>query len=531
MAVTYNGSWTGRGDQDTFTFDLIGGQSYTIALTGATGYVYRLDAGAVNPDADSPDPGPTSLAGHAYNVLARDENYDELLLEGGEPGHFTPLTTGTYSFRAVGVASAGSYVVTLDAIADDYADNINSTGQIVDGVGRGTFDAASDADFFATDMIAGKTYFFGEIGETDEDDTIDPDFLVVDAAGNVTIAEYDYFTAPTSGRYYVVATAYSNNDDPGDFNVPYSFFVNDVYNGARPKYDFDDDGTSDVLWRKTDGTVTYWSGGGGSDDGGGGFNARGAADVVSRDWTVAGAGDFDGDFISELLWLHADGRLTTWSVNNEDEPYFVAGASVYDPGAGWSVAGLNDFTGDNRDDIVMRHIDGRVAIWAATPTGFAAGQAEAVDVAWKVAGTGDFNDDGRADILWRNDNGAVTAWYAREGGFDKAVFALPVAASWSVAGTGDFNADGHDDVLWRNADGTLTNWFGTDTGFTAGTFAAKVGTEWTVEATGDYNGDGRADILWRNANGQIAEWDATDTGFVQSANVGGVVGTDWSIVL
>jgi hypothetical protein len=30
--------------------------------------------------------------------------------------------------------------------------------------------------------------------------------------------------------------------------------------------------------------------------------------------------------------------------------------------------------------------------------------------AWKVAGVGDFNGDGRSDILWRNDDGTVAEW-------------------------------------------------------------------------------------------------------------------------
>ena len=33
-----------------------------------------------------------------------------------------------------------------------------------------------------------------------------------------------------------------------------------------------------------------------------------------------------------------------------------------------------------------------------------------VDLAWGVAGVADFDGDGKADILWRKDDGAASIW-------------------------------------------------------------------------------------------------------------------------
>ena len=60
---------------------------------------------------------------------------------------------------------------------------------------------------------------------------------------------------------------------------------------------------------------------------------------------------------------------------------------------------------------------------------------QAVPLNWHVAGIGDYNGDGRADILWRSDDGQLSDWLGQpNGGFvanDSHAYAA-VPTDWIV---------------------------------------------------------------------------------------------------
>jgi hypothetical protein len=310
-------------------------------------------------------------------------------------------------------------------------------------------------------------------------------------------------------------------------------------NSHHAVYDFNGDGRSDILWRSaTTGMITDWLG---TTTGAFTDNYTNAVANVPLGWHVAGVGDFNGDGRSDILWRDNSGTVSDWLATGNGgftDNFVNAGASVP---TNWTVAATGDFNGDGRDDILWRDGSGVITDWLGTTTGgFTDNFAKAaagVPLNWTVAATGDFNGDGRDDILWRSNTGVVTDWLGTTvGGFSDnfANAGAGIPTSWTVVGTGDFNGDGRADILWRDSSGVITDWLGTATGGFTDNYAnasAGVPLNWTVAQIGDFNGDGRDDILWRGANGELTNWLGTaNGGFAHNeSNIFTAVATSWHV--
>jgi hypothetical protein len=227
--------------------------------------------------------------------------------------------------------------------------------------------------------------------------------------------------------------------------------------------DLNGDGNPDLLWESTDGWVAAWL-----------MNGTVQSTnlllypfaVAVGGWHIAGAGDFNGDRNTDVLWQSDAGYVAAWLMDGSMQtsnlllyPYPVAVG-------GWRIAATGDIDGDGKCDILWQHPDGWVAIWLMDgisqrtnmlldPRPVAAG-------GWHIVGTGDLNSDGRTDLIWQSDDGWVAAWLMDGLSQTSNTLLYPYAVAlggWQIVAIADMNGDANVDLIWQNTDGTLATWF------------------------------------------------------------------------
>ena len=191
-------------------------------------------------------------------------------------------------------------------------------------------------------------------------------------------------------------------------------------------------------------------------------------------WELAGAGDFDRDGNTDLLWRYygsgdQQGLTVIWYMNGTEIDRYGFLPTVQD--TDWRIEGTGDFNGDGILEILWRYygtgdFQGWNIVWYLNGTEISDyGFPPAVtDLNWKVAGIGDFDGDGKAEPLLRYDGpgefqGLNIIWYLD--GMEIASYGFPPRVddlTWKMDGAGDFDGDGKTDLLWRNYGPALQGW-------------------------------------------------------------------------
>ena len=237
--------------------------------------------------------------------------------------------------------------------------------------------------------------------------------------------------------------------------------------------------------------------------------------------------DFNNDGTSDILWRNSSGYIGSYSIANGQASQWNGHAAL---GTDWNVAATGDFNNDGTSDVLLRRSDGYLGAWSMLNgaidhwTGLAA-----LDTSWSVAATtGDFNSDGTSDVLLRRNDGYLGTWSMKNGTIDHWTGLGAFGADWSVAGTGDFNRDGTADILLRRNDGYLGILSMLNGAVDHWTGLAPLATSWSIAATGDYNGDGASDILLRDTAGNTGIWEIANSAIVKWDSLG-VVDPSWTV--
>jgi glucose/arabinose dehydrogenase len=253
--------------------------------------------------------------------------------------------------------------------------------------------------------------------------------------------------------------------------------------------DWSSDGKPDLVWQDaTSGSVGLWQ----MDD----ATATGVVPLdpspVPTRWRIAAAGDFNDDGQADILWQDRTlGLAAVWYMNGTT----ATGVTLVDPAqplTGWRVAGAGDFNDDGRPDVVWQEAaTGAIGVWfmdGVTRTGasaFTPGQAPA---GWTVAGVTDWNGDGRPDLVWQNAvTGQIGLWEMNGLTATSAVPFVPgqVPANWRIAALADYDGDGKVDLVWQDDSAGVVGLWHMD-GLTARDAVplvpGQVPTEWSVVA-------------------------------------------------
>jgi C1A family cysteine protease len=257
--------------------------------------------------------------------------------------------------------------------------------------------------------------------------------------------------------------------------------------------------------------------------------------------------DFNADGRPDLVWQHGTaGWIGAWFMNGTamTSTTLFTPSAVADPD--WRIAGVADFNSDGRPDLVWQHMTtGWIGAWFMNGTAMTSAAlftpSTAADPDWRIAGVADFNGDGRPDLVWQHrTTGQLSAWFMNGTAMTSTTLFTPSAVAdphWKIVGVADFDSDGRPDLVWQHRTaGWIGVWFMNGTAMTSTSLftpSAVADPDWELVGAADFDSDGRPDLIWQHRTaGWIGVWFMNGTAMTSAAlfTPSAVADPDWKIV-
>jgi hypothetical protein len=111
----------------------------------------------------------------------------------------------------------------------------------------------------------------------------------------------------------------------------------------------------------------------------------------------------------------------------------VSNLEVANPGPQYHVAGVEEFGGDGRSDVLLRHDNGFVALWQMDGNQVVSNTAVAnPGPLWHAIAPGDYDGDGLSDTLMVRDNGFVALWEMTGAHIDSNLGVATIGNEWKI---------------------------------------------------------------------------------------------------
>ena len=196
--------------------------------------------------------------------------------------------------------------------------------------------------------------------------------------------------------------------------------------------DFNADGKTDLLWENTvTGDRYLWFMNGSS------VTSTALFATVATSWHIAAAADFNGDGRTDIVWENTV---------SGDRGFWLLTGSVSAPTITWRdlavvptvlrIVGAGDFNGDGQTDLVWENTStGKRVIWLMNGTTFVSSVSLGVVATdWHIAAVADYNGDGKPDILFQNVvSGDRFIWLMNGTAYSSGVDLGIVSTDWDIA--------------------------------------------------------------------------------------------------